>query len=240
MLYGIANNGSRIFADKDILATCPHCKGGLVAKCGQIKVHHWAHKQAKGCLYSHGMTKWHYDWLIHFNNHLSQGWEIEYFFNSVRFDAYNSGKKIAIEFQRIIDLDYINQKIEVCKNAGIKLYWIISPLIFQNFIYTSKFMGDDGCVIFPSKNCKLKILALLENYISNEYIKFVIDFKKNEYLPKYSTGEFNGGGSYWYTIHYEMRPNPMKQGVYLIRKMHLFNNRCYYKKCVLLLECLTL
>jgi len=241
MLYGITNNGNRILADKNLKATCPHCKSSLVPKCGKIKIHHWAHKQAKECLYSHGMTKWHYDWLIHFNNLSSQGWEVEYFFNSVRFDVYNPITKKAIEFQRIVDIDYISQKIEICKNASIKLFWLISPLIFQSFIYTNRFIGDECDTIFASRNCKRKISVLLESYIKHECITFLIDFKKREYLPKYSTDKFPCGLSYCYSEHLGTHKHPMKQGIYIIREMPLLNDYYYRKRvdrnqCVLFLE----
>ena len=85
MVYGMADNGERVVARKGTNALCPHCRGPLIAKCGQILVHHWAHKEAKGCPYASGMTFWHYEWLRNFDSLKESGWEVEYFLDSIAF-----------------------------------------------------------------------------------------------------------------------------------------------------------
>ena len=236
MIYGITNSGERVLATKNTEATCPHCKINLISKCGNIKVHHWAHKDAKDCPYAGGMTKWHYDWLINFDNRLSEGWKIEYFFDSIRFDAYNPAKKQAIEFQRIIDLDYMANKINICQNTGIKLLWVINHQIFQKFIYTNKFIGEKCHTLFASRRCKRKISTLLEKYISNKHVEFLIDFKATKSLPKYSTNNFNDR---FVNIHDKNSKNykhPMTPGIYIIREMPLLKDYYYRKNCVLFLK----
>ena len=68
MLYGITKNGARIRAHKDASAICPYCRGPLIPKCGEVVIHHWAHKEAKDCPYSSGTTYWHYEWLVNFDD----------------------------------------------------------------------------------------------------------------------------------------------------------------------------
>jgi len=46
---------------------CPNCGAELVAKCGEIKVHHWAHKGIRNCdPWWENETEWHRFWKNHF------------------------------------------------------------------------------------------------------------------------------------------------------------------------------
>lgn len=62
MRFAIQND-SRIEATPRARGTCPGCKGELVAKCGTIKVWHWAHKGRLHCdPWWENETQWHRDW----------------------------------------------------------------------------------------------------------------------------------------------------------------------------------
>lgn len=42
---------------------CPACRGQVLAKCGSIKVHHWAHVSGQECdTWSEGIGPWHLSW----------------------------------------------------------------------------------------------------------------------------------------------------------------------------------
>lgn len=43
-------------------ANCPLCGAEVIAKCGEIKIWHWAHKQDDCDRWSEGETPWHYHW----------------------------------------------------------------------------------------------------------------------------------------------------------------------------------
>jgi hypothetical protein len=44
-------------------AVCPLCRAVVIAKCGRIKIHHWAHEAGADCdTWSEPMTQWHLDW----------------------------------------------------------------------------------------------------------------------------------------------------------------------------------
>lgn len=48
-------------------AICPLCKSKVVAKCGVIKVHHWAHKKGNPCdSWREADSEWRHRWLEHF------------------------------------------------------------------------------------------------------------------------------------------------------------------------------
>ena len=55
--------GERVEATPGIKATCPLCKTGVVAKCGQLVVHHWAHVSNQECdPWWEPETAWHRRW----------------------------------------------------------------------------------------------------------------------------------------------------------------------------------
>lgn len=66
-------NGKRTYATKGANGgVCPYCKSEVVAKCGEIKVAHWAHKSNKNC------DSWHEkesDWHLMWKNYFPQEWQ---------------------------------------------------------------------------------------------------------------------------------------------------------------------
>ncbi len=62
MLYGIIN-GEKKRAKPKLKAACPLYGTELTAKCGAIKVWHWAHRAEAFCdEWTEGETKWHKNW----------------------------------------------------------------------------------------------------------------------------------------------------------------------------------
>ncbi|MGC3959611.1 MAG: competence protein CoiA family protein [Verrucomicrobiota bacterium] len=61
-------NHRRESASKDYEgdSNCPDCAGTLIAKCGEIKIHHWAHATSPpNCEYQ-PKTEWHMGWQLKF------------------------------------------------------------------------------------------------------------------------------------------------------------------------------
>src|SRR5687767_14052901 len=62
MKYAIVND-SRVEAVKGGKGICPGCRAEVVAKCGDHKVHHWAHKGKQNCdPWWEPETEWHRSW----------------------------------------------------------------------------------------------------------------------------------------------------------------------------------
>ena len=184
MLYGLLESGERSLPQKGLKAVCPYCKGSLIPKCGKIRTHYWAHKALKDCPFSHEMTPWHYGWLENYDGLSSEGWKVEYFFNSVRFDAYHPQKKMALEFQRVVDLDYMENKIQVCSESGIRLMWLLNPEGFRNFIYTYYFVDEECHTVISDRRGTRKISLLLDPYMDNDSVTFSIDFTDPQNHPQ--------------------------------------------------------
>lgn len=55
-------NGRRELAAPGARGTCPSCGGDVIAKCGQIVRHHWAHAKNDCPFSTEPETDWHRDW----------------------------------------------------------------------------------------------------------------------------------------------------------------------------------
>lgn len=68
MQFGLDIRGGsgRYLPLKNGRAICPQCGATLIAKCGTIVVHHWAHESVADCdPWWESETKWHLDWKGH-------------------------------------------------------------------------------------------------------------------------------------------------------------------------------
>lgn len=64
------HNQIRIEAERGTKGQCPACGAALVAKCGTVRVPHWAHKGQRHCdPWWENETEWHRDWKQHFPGH---------------------------------------------------------------------------------------------------------------------------------------------------------------------------
>jgi len=67
MLYAQSETGEKILPEKYGRAFCPFCNGVVIAKCGEINYHHWAHQSNKECDEWHeSESDWHLKWKSQF------------------------------------------------------------------------------------------------------------------------------------------------------------------------------
>ena len=102
-------------------ATCPQCFGEVLAKCGQINVHHWAHVVGEDCdPWSEPETPWHRHWK-------SFGYRTEVTFAGHRADIVTSPTKRNAE-GLIIELQHSGISLEdICAREacyGARLRWL--------------------------------------------------------------------------------------------------------------------
>jgi hypothetical protein len=63
MEFALSENNERIRATPHATGVCSICKESMIPKCGQIKVHHWAHKSKKNCdAWWEPESEWHRQW----------------------------------------------------------------------------------------------------------------------------------------------------------------------------------
>jgi hypothetical protein len=121
MKYALINN-IKSEAKKGAKGYCPICSSELVAKCGEIKINHWAHKGNRNCdPWWENETIWHRSWKEEF----PIDWQ-----EIIHFDK-NGEKHIAdiktkngwvIEFQH----SYLNPEERRARNNFYsKLIWVV-------------------------------------------------------------------------------------------------------------------
>jgi len=60
-------NRNKIEAIKGAKGICPSCGSGLIARCGDVKINHWAHKGTRNCdIWWENETEWHRQWKNQF------------------------------------------------------------------------------------------------------------------------------------------------------------------------------
>ncbi len=60
-------NGDKVEAAKGAKGLCPICGSELIARCGEVKVNHWAHKGNRNCdPWWENETEWHRAWKDRF------------------------------------------------------------------------------------------------------------------------------------------------------------------------------
>lgn len=68
MKYALLD-GKKILAKPGLIGYCLSCGSELIPRCGNIKIHHWAHKSVKMCdNWWENETQWHRDWKNLFPN----------------------------------------------------------------------------------------------------------------------------------------------------------------------------
>src|SRR5689334_12169298 len=67
MKFALVNN-AKVEAVKGAHGTCRTCGSEVIAKCGEVKANHWAHKGNRNCdpWWEHE-TEWHRAWKNHFS-----------------------------------------------------------------------------------------------------------------------------------------------------------------------------
>ena len=56
-------NGERQEAQPNLSGNCPACEQAMIAKCGEVKIRHWAHKGRRTCdPWWENETEWHRAW----------------------------------------------------------------------------------------------------------------------------------------------------------------------------------
>jgi len=56
-------DGKKTEATKGAKGLCRYCGSDLIAKCGEVKVNHWAHKGKRNCdPWWENETEWHRSW----------------------------------------------------------------------------------------------------------------------------------------------------------------------------------
>ena len=145
-------DGKRCKATKNAKGICPYCKSEVIAKCGEQKIAHWAHKSCKICDNWHDKeTEWHLMW----KNYFPESWQ-----EIIKYDVTTGEKHIAdvctekgfvLEFQHsAINPEERQSRENFYKNMN----WVVDGTRLKNdFKRFVKIIDDISMarVIFPIK-----------------------------------------------------------------------------------------
>ena len=116
------------------VATCECCGAELIPKCGNIRIHHWAHKGGHDCdHWWEPETEWHRKW----KNKFPEEWQ-EIVKSDIeagerhRADIYNPGMELVIEFQNS-SLDILEK--ESREKFYKKMLWVVNAAKFDFHIH---------------------------------------------------------------------------------------------------------
>mgnify|MGYP000568136416 CR=1 FL=1 len=111
-------NDNRMEATKGAKGVCPCCGNDLGAKCGEVYIHHWAHKKKCDDYWWENETEWHRNWK----------------------------NKFPIEWQEVIHKDESGEKHIADVKTDIHLFIYLFIYLFVNIII--KFETLKAFIIF--------------------------------------------------------------------------------------------
>jgi len=119
MLYALNAAGAKIRAGRGAAGSCPGCGAELVPKCGEIVIHHWAHRGDDNCdPWWQGETDWHRGWKSLFP---AEWCEVSFERDGVKHRADVVTPKGVIEFQHSpLSLEAIRDREEFYG----PMYWV--------------------------------------------------------------------------------------------------------------------
>lgn len=127
MLPAVDSNGKRISPTKGARGVCPGCKGEMLAKCGELTVHHWAHVSSKDCdsWTDHRMSPWHIAWQDCFPKECQEVWVGEN--NEHRADVKGQHKILEVQ-KSPISAEKIREREEFYGDMA----WMLCGEDFEN------------------------------------------------------------------------------------------------------------
>lgn len=175
-------NGERREAQPKLVGECRCCGSKMIAKCGDVYAHHWAHKGRRTCdPWWENETEWHRAW----KNCFPEDWQ-----EIVQFDE--SGEKhiadVKTEDGWVIEFQHSAVKSEErgSREAFYKrLVWVIDGK--RRKFDERKFKEaweDAGCPIGPDE--PLRALSFYEGRLLNEWVgrpvHVMFDFGEEDWL----------------------------------------------------------
>ena len=124
MRYALVQNIREEAAPK-IVGICPHCGSPVIAKCGQIKINHWAHKNGKkpDCKWE-PETQWHRDWKNEFPSDCQEYSQRDKYGELHIADVFTP-QGLALEFQHS---SIEREEIEARTNFYGNICWVVDGL----------------------------------------------------------------------------------------------------------------
>lgn len=125
-------DGEKTEPSKSLKGKCPSCNGLLDARCGEVRIHHWAHRGKRHCdPWWENETEWHRNW----KNQFPVAWQEQSFSdpetNERHIADVISDSGLVIEFQH----SFINSEEQVSREKFYKnIIWVVDGTRLKNDI----------------------------------------------------------------------------------------------------------
>jgi len=192
MRFALSNN-ERIEPSKGAKGLCPCCGSELVAKCGEIKVHHWSHKKKCDDHWWENETEWHRNW----KNKFPKEWQeiIQRDESGEKHIAdVKTGSGWTIEFQHSPISKEERDSRDYFYN---KLIWIVDGTRrktdieqFNNQIWRASYISNEPFILRVFNEDDLDRFRLNQEWGSSKSL-VLFDFGKSEvrYRDEYKSNE---------------------------------------------------
>lgn len=162
-------NGEPKGAARGMKGICPGCEKPLIAKCGEIRIHHWAHQRKIDCdPWWEPITQWHIDWQDQF----PQDWR-EKVIRKEKCKEYHRAD-IYTPYGLTIEFQYSKLSLEQIENRNNfyeKLIWVVNAEQFK-----------DGILLQDSPNPNSILLADFDFQVDTDgFALYPIFYKKDDY-----------------------------------------------------------
>ena len=201
----------RIEATKGAKGICPSCGSDLVAKCGEIYIHHWAHKKKCDDHWWENETEWHRNWKNQFpaewqevihqdksgEKHIadvktSEDWVIEFQHSAIdkeerlsRDNFYNKLIWIVDGMRRKTDLRQFKSLLNKANDVFYKpLLLIVSPEECR----LTKEWGDSNSLMFVDFGDSL--ISYKDGYSSNTDLWLMYPSNNRMFVSHFSRNSF--------------------------------------------------
>ena len=166
-------NGDKCEATKGSKGFCPICESELVAKCGDLKINHWAHKGNRNCdPWWENETDWHRSWkdnfpvewqeIVHFaesgEKHIADvktetGWILEFQHSFLKPDERRSRNAFYPKLAWIVNgarrpTDKIQFEKAIKENSAIITNPLILRILFPEECRLLKEWYDSDALVF--------------------------------------------------------------------------------------------
>lgn len=122
MRFAIANN-NRVEANPGLKAFCPGCSQPVVAKCGNKRIHHWAHYSQKICdHWWEPETEWHRKWKDNFPIEWQEIFLADEQLGKKHIADVQTPEGLVIEFQHS---NIIHQERTMRENFYKQMIWVV-------------------------------------------------------------------------------------------------------------------
>ena len=130
MQYALVN-GIKSAPQKGIKGICIDCGTEMHAKCGNIKLHHWAHRANLSCdSWWETETEWHRNWKNCFPESFREVSFLDVLTQEYHRADIHTPSEITIEFQ---NSPLSTSELEARNNFYGKILWVVNGLKFKGF-----------------------------------------------------------------------------------------------------------